>query len=276
MFRPAYGSTIALCAVALVPAVALAHAPIVDTATAGPFARIVKDVGRSRTAHSGGWRPIAGAPPRLEAILAVPLVRFREGRATLSNRAVARTTHAELGTSARRFTLDATRIRRSSAEARQANAARRDRSTLLAMDVGYEMLIGNGDTIRLAVTGGVEKRKPLIAIADGHWAGTSTRAVGIGWRNEDGLALNAGYFGIAPLRRLSAIERNVSLAAGSVIATHGLQAEAGVPLPLLIDRAARLGIRVATARIDERDRRALGTGLARDARTTLSLSVAFR
>ncbi|HWI86972.1 MAG TPA: hypothetical protein VNT42_11715 [Sphingomonas sp.] len=278
MIRPMVGFgclMLATCGIVVAGASAQASREETGTPLAGPLAPVMTEFGAAKHGRPGHWLPAAFARPHVQALLDLPLIRFHNDRATLSDRTIARSTRAEFGTSSRLLTLEATRIRRPAADTQQITGLRRDRSSIMSLEAAYAVQVGGNDSVALTATAGAQKRKPLIAIAGSHWTGTSTLAAGLRWRHGGGVRLDAGWFSLDALRPLTVIDRNVSLAAGSAIAERGFRAEASVPLSLFAHSHARLGARFANATIAPDDRLALGAAAARDARGALWLGLRF-
>lgn len=227
------------------------------------------------------WLASRLVPPYLDlsrarASLMPTVTRTRDSRASLSSRATTRSTRVELAAPSGLVTLDATRVRRSPMETMHVIGLRRDRAVIWSVAVGYQWRVGDNDSLRLAATMGAEKRKPAIAVADGHPTGTSTAAADLGWQHGAGLRLDAGWFAVAPLHTLTALDRTVALAGGSTIVERGYRASASIPFMPLAAHQARFGVRLATAAVDTRDLLALGASGRHDNRTSLFLGLNFR
>jgi hypothetical protein len=229
---------------------------------------------RTRAAPDRLW-PVGLDMPHSLRPIGTSAIRFRDGRARLYDRGVARLRHAEIGQSSSAITIDALRVRHAVNDSKF-NAGLTDvRSSLWTATVGYELRLSSG-TARLSAGMGGEKRTSPIAFADGRAIGSATRAIGLGWRDAHGLIVDTGWFGIASRHALTPIERNVAFAAGAPIAERGLQASASLPVGHRTEDARlRVGLHLSSATVSRRDLLALGAGDPRDKRMTLSLGAHF-
>lgn len=182
--------------------------------------------------------------------------------------------HFETGTGSRRLIFDYSRNRvRFSRDDPDRSLAARRRAGWSAT-AAYSIMSHGGDTIRLAATVQGDRRKPYIAVEDGHWLASRTRMATLSWQMSGSLAVQAAWLDASSSRARAVRDRSVMLAAGSPIAEHGYGVS--VALKPRADPRLRMGVNFGAMTVDPRDVLALGARTDHDLRATVSLGFRFR